>query len=101
VRLFAISVCGEKVGIVKPPRSKYCKLTQAHVARFDHFCPWLNQAVGAENYRWFLAFLLGHCLLLLYGALGMVRAFCFVTHNEKKGWHVRDFSATLVSRPMT
>eukprot|EP00613_Pedinella_sp_CCMP2098_P000833 CAMPEP_0171619244 /NCGR_PEP_ID=MMETSP0990-20121206/15253_1 /TAXON_ID=483369 /ORGANISM="non described non described, Strain CCMP2098" /LENGTH=436 /DNA_ID=CAMNT_0012184255 /DNA_START=16 /DNA_END=1326 /DNA_ORIENTATION=+ len=59
------------VGIVKPPRSKYCKLTQAHVARFDHFCPWLNQAVGAENYRWFLAFLLGHCLLLLYGALGM------------------------------
>jgi len=56
---------------VKPARSKYCRLMGAHVARFDHFCPWLNQAVGMENYRYFLAFLFAHCLLLTYGAVGM------------------------------
>jgi palmitoyltransferase len=56
---------------VKPARSKYCRLMCAHVARFDHFCPWLNQSVGMENYRFFLAFLFAHCLLLTYGAVGM------------------------------
>ena len=56
---------------VKPARSKFCRLMGAHVARFDHFCPWLNQSVGMENYRYFLAFLFAHCLLLTYGAVGM------------------------------
>ena len=31
-------------------------------------CPWVNNAVGEENYRWFLLFLASHALLLAYGA---------------------------------
>ena len=59
-------------GLFRPPRSKFCKFMGANVARFDHFCPWLNNAVGQENYRWFVGFLLAHCLLLVYGTLGMI-----------------------------
>jgi hypothetical protein len=59
-------------GILRPPRSKFCRFMGANVARYDHFCPWLNNAVGQENYAWFLGFLLAHCLLLAYGAAGML-----------------------------
>uniref|UniRef100_A0A7S2GI78 Palmitoyltransferase n=1 Tax=Octactis speculum TaxID=3111310 RepID=A0A7S2GI78_9STRA len=31
----------------------------------------MNQAIGQENYRWFLAFLAAHVLLLFYGALAL------------------------------
>lgn len=55
-------------GLPKLPRSKFCRYMQANVARFDHFCPWLNQAVGQENYRYFLLFLCAHVALLAYGA---------------------------------
>ena len=47
-------------GVRKIARSKYCRYMRANVARFDHFCPWLNQAVGERNYRVFLGFLLCH-----------------------------------------
>lgn len=52
----------------KPARAKFCRVTGCVVARFDHFCPWVNIAVGEENYRWFLLFLASHALLLVYGA---------------------------------
>ena len=80
------------VGIVKPARSKFCKLMGCHVARFDHFCPWLNQAVGMENYRYFLAFLFAHCLLLGYGSLGMAGLLLSEVH-EKDLWNARFFNS--------
>ena len=56
-------------GVRKIARSKYCRYMRANVARFDHFCPWLNQAVGERNYRVFLGFLLVHVALLAYGTV--------------------------------
>ncbi|KAJ8606923.1 hypothetical protein CTAYLR_008635 [Chrysophaeum taylorii] len=55
-------------GVRKLARSKFCRTTGLTVARFDHFCPWINQAVGEENYRYFLLFLGLHVILLTYGA---------------------------------
>lgn len=54
--------------IRKVARSKYCKYTDKHVPRFDHFCGWLNQPIGEENYRWFLVFIFVHVTMCTYGA---------------------------------
>jgi palmitoyltransferase len=67
--LFAANKWCDRTGMVKLPRSKYSKLEGRHVPRFDHYCVWLKQSVGALNYRYFLVFLLVHALMLTYGAV--------------------------------
>lgn len=58
----------ETCGIEKPARSKHDKSLGKCVAKFDHYCIWLHNAVGERNYRWFLMFLTSHCWMLLYCA---------------------------------
>jgi len=43
--------------IRRPLRSKYCAISKRLVAKFDHFCPWVNNAVGARNHKDFLKYL--------------------------------------------
>jgi len=50
-----------------PARSKFCRVTNRRVARFDHFCGWMNNTIGENNLRFFLAFLLWHAALCFYG----------------------------------
>mmetsp|Transcript_6302 Transcript_6302/g.14219 ORF Transcript_6302/g.14219 Transcript_6302/m.14219 type:complete len:369 (-) Transcript_6302:626-1732(-) len=64
--------------IRKIARSKYDRISQRHVPRFDHFCGWLNQAIGERNYRWFLLFLTIHVFMCCYGTWAMAR----VMHGE-------------------
>lgn len=35
----------------KPLRSKFCQHSGFVVARMDHYCVWLNNAVGYGNHR--------------------------------------------------
>lgn len=53
----------------KLPRSKYDRYTDTHVARFDHYCGWLQQAIGEENYFHFLIFVAVHAGMCLYGVI--------------------------------
>mmetsp|Transcript_10865 Transcript_10865/g.16424 ORF Transcript_10865/g.16424 Transcript_10865/m.16424 type:complete len:435 (-) Transcript_10865:115-1419(-) len=66
--LFIEKTC-PTVGIRKLARSKYDRFTNQHVARFDHFCGWINNAVGEENYRFFLLFLAVHVGMCFYGTV--------------------------------
>ena len=54
--------------IPAPARSKFSRITNRRVARFDHFCAWMNNDIGEGNYRYFLGFLATHVLLTAYGA---------------------------------
>jgi palmitoyltransferase len=55
-----------------PARSKFCRVTNRRVARFDHYCAWMGNSVGENNYRYFLSFLLWHVVLCAYGATLML-----------------------------
>ena len=53
--------------IPKLARSKHDAITDKVYAKFDHFCPWLNNAVGEQNYRFFIWFLMMTECTLAYG----------------------------------
>jgi len=54
----------KECGFVRPARAKH--QYGACIAKFDHYCPWLNNSVGAYNHRFFVAFLLATALMCLY-----------------------------------
>ena len=61
------------VGIRKIARSKFDRVSGRHVARFDHYCGWVGNSLGEENYRYFLLFLAVHVGMCAYGTIILVR----------------------------
>ena len=60
------------LGVDAPARSKWCTTTERRVARFDHFCVWINNTVGANNLRYFLGFLAAQLALVVYVSVACV-----------------------------
>ena len=51
--------------IVRPLGSKHCGVLNKCVSRFDHYCPWVGNAIGKANIRDFLTFLILECIALV------------------------------------
>lgn len=56
------------LGVTCPARSKYCRVTQRRVAKFDHYCGWMGNSIGENNLRYFITFLAVHVVLTSYGS---------------------------------
>lgn len=56
------------IGIRKIARSKYDSMLKRHVPRYDHYCGWVGNTIGEENYAYFLTFLVVHVLMFWYGS---------------------------------
>jgi hypothetical protein len=67
----------------KPVRSKYCSTSGFVVARFDHYCVWLNTAVGYGNHRTFMVFLITHVIANICFVTMLIKG--LIRANEKTG----------------
>ncbi|KAL0230158.1 hypothetical protein PCE1_003720 [Barthelona sp. PCE] len=71
--LYMFKSC-ETCKILRPARSRHCRLCDKCYARHDHHCVWFNNCFGHNNYRYFLYFLVHHSLILMY--------LCFITYRS-------------------
>jgi len=46
----------------KPLRSKHDRVTRKCVLMFDHYCPFIGNAIGLLNYRYFFLYVVFHCM---------------------------------------
>jgi hypothetical protein len=52
-----VAMCGRCDGY-KPPGSHHDRISNRCISRMDHFCPWMNNAIGARNQKNFMLFLI-------------------------------------------
>ena len=48
--LDSITICTEFM-VKRPLRSKYDRFSKKLIAKFDHYCPWVNNAIGSLNHK--------------------------------------------------
>ena len=49
-------------GVRRPLRSKHCKIQRCCIHKFDHFCPFVGNTVGRDNYKFFISLLVMHTI---------------------------------------
>lgn len=72
------SVCST-CHIVRPARSKHCRVYDQCVYKFDHYCVWIGNCVGGLNHRYFVALLVSLCAMCLHAVYGIIKVFSAVT----------------------
>lgn len=60
--------------IVRPLRAKHCSITDRCIEVFDHYCPWVGNAIGKGNRHFFLLFVwLELYAMLVSGIVGIIQ----------------------------
>lgn len=52
--------------VLRPLRSKHCKIKRCCVQKFDHFCPFVGNTVGRDNYKYFVSLLFTHAVCFFF-----------------------------------
>jgi len=65
-------MCGDKECTLYEARAKICGETGNAIEKFDHFCPWVGNAVGVRNHRYFVFFTFSTTLLAIGTGAGSV-----------------------------
>ena len=70
----------------QPLRAKHCEEINKCIRTFDHYCPWISNAVGEFNRAWFLAYLITQCAILCWFAInGILEVASFAGDRDKVG----------------
>jgi hypothetical protein len=76
--------------IVRPLRAKHCAVTDRCIEVFDHYCPWVGNAIGKRNRHTFLVFLWLELYALLSSvgcAVAALRAYItFQFWSDRMAW---------------
>ncbi|GAV03633.1 hypothetical protein RvY_14029 [Ramazzottius varieornatus] len=57
----------DKCKIIKPDRCHHCSVCERCILKMDHHCPWVNNCVCFNNYKFFILFLgyaMAYCLYI-------------------------------------
>jgi hypothetical protein len=57
--------------LYRPLRSHYCNITRRPVLNLDHFCPWVANAVGFRNRKFFILFCFYGMLTCAFAAVSL------------------------------
>lgn len=96
----AIRRCHKCNDNFKPARAHHDSITGRCIVKFDHFCPWVGNAVGALNHKFFCLFI-GYTLITCMTTLALFTVQFFncramktiynsdthVSENEEATWH--------------
>ena len=65
-------ICGH-CDSYKPPMAHHDRVSGRCITRMDHFCPWMNNAIGARNQKNFILFLAYTAItsMIIYGVLAV------------------------------
>lgn len=82
-RVRSIRRCQKCNDNFKPARAHHDSVTGRCIIKFDHFCPWICNAVGAKNHKFF-------CLFLFYTAITCLLSLLFLLVRVIHCGYVRD-----------
>lgn len=71
-RTLKLTCCGQPL-VLRPARSKHCRMCNHCVLRFDHHCVWVDNCIGEANIHLFIGFLALLSFLLLYGSVVLIQ----------------------------
>ena len=72
----------------RPLRSKHCKIQRCCINKFDHFCPFVGNAIGRDNYVYFCSLLMCH---MIAGALWLTTV-VYLYRRTRVSWALLGFA---------